>query len=396
MSIKTPFVTLATAVALSLLGGSMAPARAQVPPGVTVPAAGSGTTTTAPPTTQGPAVSTIPPPAPTTTTVPPAPTTAPPPPTTVAGPAPETKLILVPNDPKAPAPGGATTMIRPGDPAAPATTTAAPPPPSLTPAQVDEVLRSQQRSGANSTAALVDALRPLQNYGMTLEEALVLGMGQFPLLGVANWTDDWLDFRAGPPIHAHQGNDLFAPFDTPVRAPVDGTVRFEDSGLGGKGAFVTAPDGTYYYMAHLNSFSRELASGAAVKQGQIVGYNGDSGNARGGAPHVHFEIHPRGGGAINPKPILDAWVADALARVPELIASFEPKPVAGDPDAEAGGVPQILVATGMTRRFTTPSQPVPGRDRAGADFKRAVLGPLTPSLLAPLLDPTWSAAPVSR
>jgi murein DD-endopeptidase MepM/ murein hydrolase activator NlpD len=378
---------LATAVAVSLLGGSMAGAAdVQLPPGVTLPPRASDTTTTAPPTTQAPAVSTVPSTTPTTTAAPPPTTTA----TTVAGPAPETKLILVPNETKAVVPGppgAATATTKPGDPAAPGGATSSAATPSLTPDQVEEVLRSQQRSGASSTAALVDALRPLQNYGMTLEEALALGMGSFPLLGVAHWTDDWMDYRAGPPVHGHQGNDLFAPFDMPVRAPVEGTVRFEDSGLGGKGAFVTAADGTYYYMAHLNSFAKDLPSGARVKQGQIVGYNGDSGNARGGAPHVHFEIHPRGGGAINPKPILDAWVADALSRVPELIASFEPAPVAGSPAEESGGVPQILVATGMTRRFTAPSQPVPGRQRVESDFKRAVLGPLTPSLLAPLLDP---------
>ena len=353
-------------MALSLMGGSMATADVPLPPGVTLPPRASDTTT-----------STI-----VTTTLPPTTTTLLP---TTSTTAPQTKLILVSPDGKSVDPAATpstTTSTKPGDPAA-ATTTV--PPPSLTAGQVDEVLRDQQRSGANSTRALVEALTPLLNLGMTMDEALTLGMGQFPLLGVANWTDDWLDPRTGPPPHQHQGNDLFAAFDIPVRAPVDGMVRFEDSGLGGKGAFVTAPDGTYYYMAHLNSFSRELVSGAAVKQGQVVGYNGDSGNAKGGAPHVHFEIHPRGGGAVNPKPILDAWVADALARVPDLIASFQPKVVEAGTES-SGGVPQILVTTGMTRRFSAPSLPVPGRERPGVDFKRAVLGPLTPSVLAPLLD----------
>lgn len=207
----------------------------------------------------------------------------------------------------------------------PAATVTTVPPPSLSPGQVAEVLRSQQRSGASSTGALVEALRPLQNLGMTAEEALAVGMGRFPLLGMANWTDDWLDPRSGPPVHQHQGNDVFSAFDTPVRAPVDGTVRFEVGGLGGNALYVTVPDGTYYYMAHLNGFNRDLSNGAAVKQGQVIGYNGDSGNAKGGAPHVHFEVHPRGGAAVDPKPFLDAWVSDALARVPELIGSFRPK-----------------------------------------------------------------------
>jgi len=353
---------------LSLLSG-LTPAAAQL--ATTTSTRVPATTTTAAPTT-------------TVATTPTTPTT----PTT----APETKMIFRPGpdgaaktvDPGGP--GAATTTTKPGDPAVPSTTLV--PPPSLSAGQVDMVLRDQQRSGASSTNALVEALKPLQGLGMTPQEALALGMGQFPMLGVANWTDDWLDPRAGPPPHQHQGTDVFAAFDTPVRAPVDGTVRFEDSGLGGKGAFVTAPDGTYYYMAHLNAFSRDVASGAAVKQGQVIGSNGDSGNAKGGAPHVHFEVHPFGGAAVNPKPFLDAWVAAAVAKVPELIASFEPKAVvAGVATLEDTGVPQILVATGLTRRFSFPSQPIPSRNRAAADFNRAVLGPLTPTVLAPLLDP---------
>jgi murein DD-endopeptidase MepM/ murein hydrolase activator NlpD len=377
---------VATAVALSVLAGTTASAQIPgLPPGVTLPPRPSDTTTT---TTGTP--STLPSTSTTASTAPPtpAPTTSAPAPTPSTTPAGETKIIPLPPqtkivDPANPGSTGstATATTKPGT-----TSSVTEDAPSLSAGQVEEVLRSQQRSGASSTSALVEALKPLQNVGMTLPEALALGMGQFPLLGVANWTDDWLDPRAGPPPHQHQGNDLFAAFDTPVRAPVDGVVRFEDAGLGGKGAFVTAPDGTYYYMAHLNGFNTSLANGAAVKQGQIVGYNGDSGNAKGGAPHVHFEIHPRGGAAVNPKPILDAWVADALARAPDLLASYQPKVTDGAADAADGGVPQILVATGLTRRFSAPSLPSPGRERTVYDFNHAVLAPLTPTVLAPMFD----------
>ncbi|MGH9263443.1 MAG: M23 family metallopeptidase [Acidimicrobiales bacterium] len=391
--------SLVTAVALTVMGTSLAAgAEVPLPPGITLPPRASDTTTTtvaaAPPATLPSTTAPAPPPTEPPVTEPPATTPPPPPPPPTAPPG-ETKIIKVEPSTKildAPPTGPAATgSTKPGDPASsssssPSAQAGAPQASSLTPGQVDDVLRNLQRTGASSTSALVEALKPLQNLGMTLDEALTLGMGQFPLLGVANWTDDWLDHRNGPPPHPHQGNDLFAAFDTPVRAPVDGIVRFEDAGLGGKGAFVTAPDGTYYYMAHLNAFARDLLSGSAVKQGQIVGYNGDSGNAKGGAPHVHFEIHPRGGAAVNPKPILDAWVADAMAKVPELLASFQPKPPEGSVDTGDGGVPQILVATGMTRRFSAPSLPAPGRGRPSPDFKRAVLGPLTPPVLAPILE----------
>ena len=362
------------AVALSLLGGATA-GQAQVGPAATTTTVAAAPTTVAPTTV---APTTVAP----TTTVPPttaAPTTVTP--TT----APETKLIAVPQntilDPAKPGPAPSTTS-KPGD--TPTSTTV--PPASLSASQADMFVRDQARTAASSTAALIEALRPLQNLGMTPQESLTLGMGRFPLLGLANWNDDWLDYRAGPPVHAHQGTDIFSAFDTPVRSPVDGIVRFEDAGLGGKGAFVTAPDGTYYYMAHLNSFNAELGNGAAVKQGHVIGYNGDSGNAKGGTPHVHFEVHPGGGAAVNPKPFLDAWLQQAMDQVPALIASFQPKPAEGTVEEIDGGVPQILMTTGLTRRFSTPSLPGPQRARPAEDFNRAVLGPLTPNALAPLLD----------
>jgi len=363
---------VAAAAALSLVGGSFADATAQTTPGAGSPgAAGASGDNNATATTAPSPTSSVPIVAPPTTAVPAA---------AVPSTAAETKIVLVPPA----APGVPTAIIMPAEPLTPPP---GPPPPSLSPGQVAEVLRSQQRSGASSTSALVEALRPLENLGMTAEEALALGMGQFPVLGIANWTDDWLDPRTGPPPHLHQGTDVFAAFDTPVRAPVDGTVRFEDAGLGGKGAFVTAADGTYYYMAHLKDFNRDLRNGAAVKQGQVIGYNGDSGNAQGGAPHVHFEVHPRGGAAVNPKPFLDAWVGDALAKAPALIASFQPKTGDGEAGSVDDGIPQILVATGLTRRFSTQSPSVPNRERPTGDFNRAVLGPLTPTALAVLLDP---------
>ena len=375
MRIRTPrhLLIVATAAALSLFGGSIPGATAQTGPSGLPGASGVNNGNITPPAP--PVTTTLP-----TTTLPPTtgvPTTNAP--TTVAPSTVPPALVPVPVP-------GPTTSAKP--PETPSTTAPAAPVPSLSSGQVAEVLRSQQRSGASSTSALVEALRPLQNLGMTLEEALALGMGQFPMLGVVNWTDDWLDPRSGPPPHQHQGTDLFAAFDTPVRSPVDGIVRFEDAGLGGKGAFVTAPDGTYYYMAHLKGFNRDVASGTAVKQGQVIGYNGDSGNAQGGAPHVHFEVHPRGGGAVNPKPFLDKWMAEAELRVPELIASFQPQAAVGGAVAVDEGVPQILVATGMTRRFSAPSQPILNRDRRTGDFNQAVLAPLTPAALASLLDPT--------
>jgi len=333
------------------------------------PALPPGATTTTSPTTGSPPTvpaATIP--ATTVTTAAP-PSTTPPGQTRIIPVSPAQGATRIVTDPPAGSGAGATTTTRPGSPANA---------PSLSNGQVDQMLRTMERSGASSTTALVEALKPLQALGMTAEEALALGMGRFPVQGIANWTDDWLDFRAGPPVHQHMGNDLFAAFDTPVRAPADGTVRFANEGLGGLAAYVTTSDGTYYYLAHLKSFA--LASGVTVRQGQVLGYNGDTGNAAGGAPHVHFEIHPGGGAAVNPKPIIDGWVADALARVPALIASLQPAAKSGA--ADDGAVPQILVDTGLTRRFSSPTRavvaaPTDDPSRAGA------LGPPAPPTSVP-------------
>jgi hypothetical protein len=194
----------------------------------------------------------------------------------------------------------------------------------------------------------------MQDLGLTLEEAAIAGFGHFPVAGLADYRDDWLEARFGPPFHLHEGTDIFAARGTPVRAPFNGVVRFEDAGLGGKAAYVTQPDGTYYYMAHLDGFAPKLSSGSAVKQGDVIGFNGDSGNAQGGSPHVHFEVHPRGGAAVNPKPLLDAWLNEAIASASGLLA------------ANSAGASRAVTGAGALRRFDGQTPTASGR----------VMGPL--------------------
>ena len=101
------------------------------------------------------------------------------------------------------------------------------------------------------------------------------------------YSDDFGAPRNGPPPHPHMGNDIFAPMGTPIRAPFPGTAVETDNGLGGKGVTVYGALG-YAYNAHLSSYGTL----GTVAAGTVVGYVGDTGDARGGPTHDHFEWHP--------------------------------------------------------------------------------------------------------
>lgn len=113
--------------------------------------------------------------------------------------------------------------------------------------------------------------------------------------------------------HAHQGTDIMAPSGTPLLAAERGIITQMGSDvLGGTKIWVKGESGTYYYYAHLSAFAEGMVNGLVVEAGTVIGFVGDTGNARGGAPHLHFEIHPDGGPAVNPYPLLK--VVDDLAK----------------------------------------------------------------------------------
>lgn len=131
---------------------------------------------------------------------------------------------------------------------------------------------------------------------------------QFPVFGTEyNFIDSFLAPRyvANKYDHPHQGADIMAPYGTPIVAVERGMLFKVGVGtLGGNKLWVLGESGTAYYYAHLAGFAEITANGVLVEPGQVIGFVGDTGNARGTPPHLHFEIHPDAGRAVNPTSLL--------------------------------------------------------------------------------------------
>ena len=129
-----------------------------------------------------------------------------------------------------------------------------------------------------------------------------------PVQGPRSFVDSWGAPRAGGARHV--GTDLMAARGTPVVAPIGGTVEQRQGARGGNAFYLHGDDGNVYYGAHLDRLAPNLATAQSpqrVARGAVIGWVGDSGDARGGPTHVHFEVHPGGGGPVDPYFTLRAW-----------------------------------------------------------------------------------------
>ncbi|MCW7947328.1 peptidase M23 [Streptomyces hygroscopicus] len=147
-------------------------------------------------------------------------------------------------------------------------------------------LKAQQvadKKKAAAEAALKERMRPKFVLPVT-QRGLSAYFGQ---AGV-NW------------MSVHTGIDFPVAYGTTVMAATDGTVQTKWNSAYGNMMIVTAKDGTETWYCHLSSY--QVPSGTTVKAGQPIAYSGNSGNSTG--PHLHFEVRPNGGAAIDPLPWL--------------------------------------------------------------------------------------------
>jgi hypothetical protein len=137
----------------------------------------------------------------------------------------------------------------------------------------------------------------------------------FPVIGQSTYSND---FGAPRGQGGHEGNDIMAPRRAPAVAVEPGTVKFwTTSSRAGCMLYLYGDSGTTYLYIHLNNdvgptndnqgkcvpgtaYAPGLKSGQRVGAGQLIAYVGDSGDANGINPHLHFEVHPNDGAAVNP------------------------------------------------------------------------------------------------
>ncbi len=133
-----------------------------------------------------------------------------------------------------------------------------------------------------------------------------ISLAAFPVQGQCWFGDTWQAPRGGGRLH--EGLDVIGPAGKQLYAVVDGVIskQYVDfpGALSGNGFRVAMPNGTYFTYLHMSSFAEGLGVGSPVKAGQVIGYVGMTGNAA--TPHLHFEVHPYGGAAVNPYPLVKA------------------------------------------------------------------------------------------
>jgi peptidoglycan LD-endopeptidase LytH len=161
----------------------------------------------------------------------------------------------------------------------------------------------QAREAAAARIAEEERLRRLSMF-TSVSGPLPPVDGKVCPIGAPNgFIDSWGFPRSGG--RRHQGVDMFAAYGMPLYAVADGVIsRVFNNRLGGLSIDLIDDRGDRYYYAHLSA--THVVGGQRVVAGQVIGSNGDSGNARGTPPHLHWQYHPGNGPPVNPYPLAAA------------------------------------------------------------------------------------------
>lgn len=126
-----------------------------------------------------------------------------------------------------------------------------------------------------------------------------------PVQGGSTFINSWGYPRSGG-TRSHKGTDMYSStgYGHPLVAVQAGYIKKKTVNLGGIVVYLYDDAGYRYYYAHLQGYPNGLVDGQRVDKGQVIGYMGSSGNA--GSPHLHFQLHPGGGAAVNPYPTVRA------------------------------------------------------------------------------------------
>lgn len=136
-----------------------------------------------------------------------------------------------------------------------------------------------------------------------IDRGVQAGIYACPVAYPVHFIDSWGAPRSGG--RRHKGVDMMNPYGNELYAFTNGVISsMRSSSLGGISLYLRGDDGHRYYYAHLSGYAPSAYSGKRVEAGELVGFNGDSGNARGGSPHLHFEVMLYGSSSTNPYP----WV----------------------------------------------------------------------------------------
>jgi peptidoglycan LD-endopeptidase LytH len=165
--------------------------------------------------------------------------------------------------------------------------------------------RAEERARAEAAAEAARAAAERAAVLVTSAAAPVPGLdGKVCPIGAPNgFIDSWGFPRSGG--RRHQGVDMFAAYGMPLYAVADGTIqRVWNNRLGGLSINLVDDRGDRYYYAHLSAVS--VSTGQRVRAGEVIGANGNSGNARTTPPHLHWQYHPGNGPPVNPYPLAAA------------------------------------------------------------------------------------------